>query len=305
MSDYGWATDRRLFMNDVKKKGQEQPKSEVLFERCLHQAGLRQWDYEPAISGKSKKPDYRVTVHGAQIFFEVKEFEIQTPVAGGGGAYDPYTGIRAKIGKLKEKFREYKGHSCCGVLYSEYHPEIDLESPEIVMSTMLGDLTLRIPMDRGTGFQAGAITTGFGQRGKMINYATMAPQNTTISALVGLDFFQLGQRKFEIATCKEEQQIGKEIPEKDFFAWIEEYKNRGNDLGERVLRTIVFENPYASNPLRRDIFVGPFDERFGRQEGYIKRIFVGDQLSTIQTEEARYGLDLGPFAKSLAKNQAG
>ena len=290
-------------MNNGEKKGQARPKSETLFERYLYQAGLRQWDYEPAISGKSKKPDYRVPVHGEQIFFEVKEFETQTPVDGAGRAYDPYAGIRAKIGKLREKFREYKGYPCCGVLYSEYHPEVDLESPEIVMSAMLGDLTLRIPMDRTTGFQAGEIATVFGERGRMIDYAHMTPQNTTISALVGLDFFPLGQRKFEVATCKEEQKVGREIPEKDFFAWIEEYQRRGNDLGERVLRAIVFENPYASNPLRRDIFVGPFDERFGPQDGYIKRVFVGDQLSTIQTEEKQCGLDLGPFAKSLAKNQ--
>jgi hypothetical protein len=288
-------------MNDVDKKGQQRMMSEVLFEQYLNQAGFQQLEYEPTVIGKSKKPDYRVTVHGEQIFFEVKEFATQTPVDGASGAYDPYIGIRAKIGKLKEKFREYKEHSCCGVLYSECHPRIDLESPGIVMGAMLGDLTIRIPMDRNTGFQAGEMTTGFGARGRMINYASLTPQNTTISALVGLNFLPLGQRKFQIATAKEEKKIGREISEQDFFAWLEEYKNRGNDLGEQILRAIVFENPYASHPLRRNIFVGPFDERFGPQDGYIKRVFVGDQLSAIQMEEEEYGLNLGPFAKALGE----
>ncbi|HEV7673099.1 MAG TPA: hypothetical protein VGQ12_01075 [Candidatus Angelobacter sp.] len=288
-------------MNDLKKMGQARMRSEILFEKCLNQAGLRQWEYEPTIRGKAKKPDYRVTVQGDQIFFEVKEFETQTPVDGAGGAYDPYAGIRAKIGKLKEKFREYKGRSCCGVLYSEYHPEIDLESPEIVMGAMLGDLTIHIPMDRNTGFQAGEIKAGFGQRGRMINYGNMTPQNTTISALVALDFLPLGQRRFEIATAEEEKMVGKEISEDGFFAWIEEHKNRGNDLEEKILRTVVFDNPYASNPLRRDILTGPFDERYGLHEGYIQRVFVGERLSAIQLEEEKYGLNLGPFAKTLAK----
>jgi hypothetical protein len=55
-------------------------------------------------------------------------------------------------------------------------------------------------------------------------------------------------------------------------------------------------------PLRRDIFTGPFDERYGRDEEYIKRIFVGDGLSAIQSEKEKYGLDLHPLAKTLMKN---
>jgi hypothetical protein len=192
-------------------------------------------------------------------------------------------------------------YPCCGVLFSECHPEIDIESPEIVMAAMLGDLTIRIPIDRNTGFQTGQIKTIFGKRGKMINYKKMAPQNTTISALIALDLVRLGQTKFEIATAKQEQKIGKGIAEENFFDWVEEYKNQGNDLGEKVLRTVVFENPYASHPLRRDIFTGPFDERYGPNEGYIKRVFVGDGLAEIQSEEEKYGLDLGPLAKTLNK----
>jgi hypothetical protein len=175
---------------ELKKTSQAKTKSEQLFEQYLSQSGVHQWEYEPTIKGKAKKPDYQVTVQTESIFFEVKEFEPLMPVDGAGGAYDPYTGIRAKVEKLKEKFREYKTYPCCGVLYSQCHPKIDLESPEIVMSAMLGDLTIRAPIDRLTGFQAGEIRTVFGKNGKMAD-----DKNTTISALIALSSLALGQKE--------------------------------------------------------------------------------------------------------------
>jgi hypothetical protein len=92
-------------MSEPKKTTQAKTKSEELFEQYLDQSGLQQWEYEPTIEGKIKKPDYQVTVQAEPIFFEVKEFEIRTPADSAGGAYDPYPGIRKKNRAAQTKVR--------------------------------------------------------------------------------------------------------------------------------------------------------------------------------------------------------
>jgi len=51
----------------------------------------------------------------------------------------------------------------------------------------------------------------------------------------------------------------------------------------RRVRVIVYENPFARIPLSRDLFRGPFDERFGEKDGYLSRIFVGEEAERIET----------------------
>lgn len=50
---------------------------------------------------------------------------------------------------------------------------------------------------------------------------------------------------------------------------------------------IVYENPYARVPLGRDLFCGPFDQRFGLKGEFILRVFVGDEMAAIEAELGR------------------
>jgi hypothetical protein len=48
---------------------------------------------------------------------------------------------------------------------------------------------------------------------------------------------------------------------------------------------LVVENPDATNPLSRDWFCGPYDERFGQDDRGFGRIFVGFDLATLEQQE--------------------
>jgi len=48
--------------------------SELVFEDYLRSHNVTGWDYEPEVSGKKQRPDYRLRSRDAEIFFEVKEF---------------------------------------------------------------------------------------------------------------------------------------------------------------------------------------------------------------------------------------
>jgi hypothetical protein len=48
---------------------------------------------------------------------------------------------------------------------------------------------------------------------------------------------------------------------------------------------IVWENPYARIPLRRDLFTGLFDERWGViNDGLMQRVFRGRALEKLEDE---------------------
>src|SRR5690349_4312470 len=93
--------------------------SEREFEKYLTTQGFNDWDYEPEISGKSQRPDYRLRYATAELFLEVKEFrqDPKQPLPQG-GAYDPYTAIREKIDAAREKFKNFKEHCCSLVLFN-------------------------------------------------------------------------------------------------------------------------------------------------------------------------------------------
>jgi len=44
----------------------------------------------------------------------------------------------------------------------------------------------------------------------------------------------------------------------------------------------VYENPYARIPLSRDCFNGPFDQRWGTEGQFMKRVYVGSELARFE-----------------------
>lgn len=94
----------------VKKQKNE---SEVLFEEYLRSQGINDWEYEPQIAGKKKRPGYLLHFGGIPHVFEVKEFREDTiQVQEGPMAYESYPPIRQKIDNAREKFREFKDFCC-------------------------------------------------------------------------------------------------------------------------------------------------------------------------------------------------
>lgn len=107
----------------------------------------------------------------------------------------------------------------------------------------------------------------FGERGKMIRPHWSKPQNTTISALITLRHVRIGQMRYRkfIRDLRKQSSIDASIQ----FEY---------DIDEEHLGVIVWENVFARMPLPRELFCGPFDERYGADGEYIKRVFAGDAV---------------------------
>lgn len=261
--------------------------SELAFEKYLTSQGLKDWDYEPEISGKSQRPDYRLRYADAELFLEVKEFrqdpKQQLPQ---GGPYDPYVAIREKIDAAREKFKNFKEHCCSLVLLNVDAWLVHSDDFWIMVGSMLGDLGFSFSVDMETGSAVGEPTWAFLKRGKMIDYKHLRPQNTTISALIALTPLALGQKRFEIELQRKEGELGRALELEEFMRFAESLRARGLNIEETVTRVVVYENPYARIPLTRDIFVGDYDERYGPEKGSIVRVFAGREVEKLEAAQA-------------------
>lgn len=263
--------------------------SEVLFEEYLKSVGLNSWAYEAPVEGKKKRPDYQIQIGKRTSYFDVKEFRFDAQAAvSQGGAFDPYQPIRQKINEVRDQFREYKEHACCLVLFNVDSPLVFLDDWSVVMGAMLGDLGYQFAVDKRTGKAVGDFTYKFASRGKMIDHKHMKPQNTTISAVIALDHFPLGQRRLSVRWKHEEQKLKRSMDWIEFTKFAESLKTKGIDAADVKLRVIVYENPYARMPLSRELFVGSFDERFGPEQDHIVRVFAGSGVNELEAEEAAF-----------------
>ena len=73
--------------------------SERLFEAYLSEHQLADFEFEPEVKTMGRRPDYRVSLEGSDIFFEVKEFAPH-PQLPSGGSFDVYRPIRPCQRKL-------------------------------------------------------------------------------------------------------------------------------------------------------------------------------------------------------------
>jgi hypothetical protein len=275
--------------------------SELLFEEYLQGQGLGQPDHEPQVAGKSTRLDYRVSFSGKTLWFEVKQFaEVDL---GDGGPYDPYISIRKKIAKAAAQFSEYKGECCSIVLYNDAINLAQISTPEIVLGAMLGNISIRVPVNFETGEETGPATTFFSEGGKLIHPHLKTPQNTTVGSVIALEKLPLGRREFQIKLAQKEATEERRLPWEEFHNLFQEDLDANT---RTVLRTIVYENPYAAMTLPPDIFTGPFDERWGPlpEHNYIKRVYVGSELQKLEEGERGLGLDLGPLQKLIKRSDS-
>jgi excisionase family DNA binding protein len=292
---YRWLRSRKLRGSRISHKAwriserelaafmRKQNVSELLFEEYLAEYGWPAPEHHPPFPGTTKLVDYRVTHKEQTLWFEVKEFAGDERILeNSGGAYDPYVSIRAKIGKASEKFRNYDGECCSLVLFNEQANLARVTTPMFVTGAMLGNLGYRVPLNCSPRDGASLIRSEFMAGGKMIHPHLKTPQNTTISAIIALERFRVGQKEFQILVAQKEFEEQRSLPVEEFMELLE----LNHDAYERrVLRTIVYDNPYARKPLPSDIFVGPFDERWGPSGGSVCQTFIGPQLETLKARE--------------------
>jgi excisionase family DNA binding protein len=136
MSPKAW----RVADHDIRSFMTKQNVSELLFEDYVEKYELGVLEREPIIPGKSRRIDYRLPFKGQVLWFEVKEFAEDASLVkdnGAEGFFDPYVGIRRKIDKASEKFREYQGECCSLILYNRNLNLVHICTPEIVLGAML------------------------------------------------------------------------------------------------------------------------------------------------------------------------
>jgi hypothetical protein len=256
------------------KDKKQNPKnfSDLLFERYLISQGILDFAYEKEHTHTDNKPDFIFTQNTHDYIFDVKEFD-GIGIVEGHICFSPsYKKIRDKITQATKQFKHFKESPCCLVLYSfDYAIDIDLHSPNTVYGSMYGDAGWQIPIvqDKEKSYSPNKTTPSFGgnknkNRGKMLRYSDkganhpIAPQNTTISALIVL-------REFRNSP----------------FGYIETLRNSNDnnfDLEGSKAGLIIYENCYARKPFPKDLFCGEFDTRFGFDGKSIKKEFVGNKI---------------------------
>ena len=226
----------------------EKPISESLFETYLLSQGLKIFEYEKVWNHIPTHPDYTVHRDSEPYLFEVKQFKNQTFPNGCPPVFTPdrYRRIRENINQAQSQLKYFRDRVCAVVLYT-LDPFIRLNEPSVILGAMYGDLGFTTLYDKTTGRAVPYSTKrAFLRNGKMFRIESGQPQNQTISALVTLRL--VGETK--------------------------------------AVGVIVWENYYARNPFPRDMFCGPYDQRWGKDGDSMTRIFVGERLLDYEKQQA-------------------
>lgn len=106
----------------------------------------------------------------------------------------------------------------------------------------------------------------------------------------------LSARESRVALAKKEQGENRRFSWEEFFEFL---ASQGDSPGRKVLRALVYENPYAAKRLPEDIFAGPYDVRWGPvDDRRINKLYIGSELAKLEGEEHELGLTSGPLQKT-------
>ena len=256
--------------------------SEKVFEQYLNSNGFQgKWTYEPSITEKTKRPDYLLDFGGKECFFEVKELRKKDNEPIERAAHiDPYSSLRKKIHEVRKQFKEFKEYPCSLVVYDIDDRQFG-SKPLWVFGAMLGNFGITKDFDFAEGKAvAGTEKNAFLEGGKMIDNKRKQPQNTTISAIIVLEEYH-DNSKIEKALDMQEAKRNKQFTVMEMIAARTAlYKDHSITS---VPRVVVIENPYARIVFPADLFNGPFDERWRRENDRQERVFMGSKLKELES----------------------
>ncbi|MGA8607812.1 MAG: hypothetical protein WB616_13070 [Candidatus Sulfotelmatobacter sp.] len=244
--------------------------SEALLQEYLRSHGLTDVEVEPVIENSSSRPDYRLRADGFEVLFDVEELSTKPPDGRiRGGAYNPYGPIREKISAARRKFKDMEGHCCCLILENQEKLRIGLNW-QIIMGAMLSDLGILSPAGQ--------------QQGEALKHSQVLPENTIISAIIVVERYSIGEKRFRLFVYEREQELGRELSVEEYLQALEQSAGTERDLSLNRVRVRVHENQYAKVPLDRRLFLGPFDERYGVIDGPQRfgQIYVGSGVADFE-----------------------
>lgn len=224
------------------------------------------FEFEKPYPGKSKRPDYSVTLGGETYLFDVKDAAPRW-MSTGFDQVNPHPAIIERIKAGQKKFKEFREFPCCIVMQNNGNFLAMFEEPTVVLGVMYGRIGYSVPIwleDGPAPKPAPPISSVF------TDGAQFQPnRNTRISALVTLRRIAVGRRRVS--------RVRQDNPGMSFGgADILAAERFGADyLGELQQGVIVWENAYARVPLPRNVFNGPYDERYGLDGDDVTRVFCG------------------------------
>lgn len=258
--------------------------SDLLFDTYLDACAMP-WECEPDVPGKTTHPDYRVRFQGQELFFDVKGFDAeahQPPM--GFSTFDPYSPIRAKIDDARPQFKQFKEYGCSLVLHNG-EAFVQLEDPKIIFGAMLGNVGFLSRIGPDVSATDQIIINVFTSGGKIL--CGTEERNTTFAAIIVLQKFPLAWRRYQVRRPKVERDLGRRLTCEEELSLLESCHA---EVPSPPTRVMVYENPFARNPLRRDLLGGPFDERYGREDECIVRHHEGRLLRDLRDEAIRNGV---------------
>lgn len=155
---------------------------------------------------------------------------------------------------------------------------VRLADPWAILGAMLGNLGFTVPLGVAANRNQPTKNVFLGG-GKMINEKYRKPQNTTVSSIIVLGTYPLWQKQIEIAIKERQRELERQTTIEEDLEFCETIPE-GPDL--RRVRVYVYENPYARIPLGRTLFNGPFDQRWGVDGQFIRRVYVGTEVARFE-----------------------
>lgn len=252
-----------------------------MFESYLRSLQL-EWDYEPQFG--SKHPDYFVRNSGGCVI-EVEELQNPDPLPTTG--FSPIPGIREALRRARNQLRFCKHLPTGIVLYSEsFYRTV---SPVTVASAAFGPgyqdshdhrfvhadpPVLRFLKPRELPAHLSEFADPF----------MSSAANRSISAVIVLMKYCLDD--FQLAVWQQlyaRQQAGEQLPPGASVAVTAELQGKIplKYRFEGTVRTVVIENPHARIPFPKDVFCGPFDQRWSWRENLCTPSHVGDKAAEL------------------------
>ena len=183
---------------------------------------------------------------------------------------NPHPEIIKRIKAGQKKFKEFREFPCCVVMQNNGNISAMFEEPSVVLGTMYGRIAFRVPVYVGNGPPTKPAPSS---RWVFTQGAWFQPnRNTRISALITLRRIAVGRGRL--------RRIQQDNPGMSF----DEAHNLASErfgadyFGELQQGVIIWENVYARAPLPRDIFNGPYDERYGLDGTDMTRVFCGSGI---------------------------
>ena len=267
--------------------------SEVSFARYLDEFGY-EWDYEPQIPEKNKRPDFRVRRHGVECLLDAKERAPKSPPPEA-RFIDPIKGVRKLIESGCDTFSEFGEFLCAVVLQNTGDCQTCL-NPWSIFGAMLGypGITAEFDAEAGIVDIESARNVFLERGGKMIShYVPLEPRESTknISAIVIPSLYSVPNPAFDRVVKDEieqrERDLGRILSAEERAAIRWDAGQSDSPILKKVSRVVVCTNPFARYPLPDNIFDDPYDERWALNDDVLERVFAGSQLANVKADPFR------------------